>query len=267
MTAFVDTFDNYTNRYYNSQSGVDASIWLASQVAGTINNSSYNASRVTVDKFRHSWAQNSVIAKILGADPVLKEEVVIFGAHLDSINSRSPARGVAPGSDDNASGCVTLLESLRIILQSNFVPKRSIEFHFYAGEEVGLRGSLDIAESYYKKGVKVVAMVNYDIVGYNAGENDIGFVTDYTSKKLTDFLKMVVKEYCTYAVVDHVCGYGCSDHASFNKYKFPAACASENPITPYMHGKNDTSDKMSFEQVGEFVKMTIAAGIELAELV
>ncbi|XP_035702351.1 probable leucine aminopeptidase 1 [Folsomia candida] len=68
---------------------------------------------VTVGKFTHRWLQSSIIARIEGADPKLKEEVVIFGAHLDSFNLTNPVNGRAPGSDDNGSGSVTLFESLR----------------------------------------------------------------------------------------------------------------------------------------------------------
>ncbi|OXA47472.1 probable leucine aminopeptidase 1 [Folsomia candida] len=264
MEAFVDAFDDFPNRYYNNQNGVTSSDWLFVQVEEAIASSGYQGV-TSVNKVLHSWPQNSVIAKIEGSDPTLKSEVLIFGAHQDTINSRNPSAGIAPGSDDNASGSVTLLESLRVLLAAGVVPKRSIEFQWYAAEEVGLRGSGDIAQAYSNQQVNVIGMVNFDVVGYRAGQNEIGLLTDYTNPTLTSFLKLVIDEYCTYRWVNDYCGYACSDHASFHAYNFPASSPSEFPLNPYMHTTTDTTDRMSFEQVAEFVKLTIAAAIEIAE--
>ncbi|OXA44312.1 Leucine aminopeptidase 1 [Folsomia candida] len=234
MTTFVNSLAKFTTRYHNSQSGVDASNWIASQATEAINNS--NRTGVTVEKFANPWRQNSVIARIQGSDSGLKDEIIIFGAHMDSINSKNRF-AAAPGSDDNAGGCVTVMETFRVLLASDFVPKRSLEFHFYSGEEVGLLGSGHVASAYYSKRAKVRAMVNFDVVGYNAGKNQIGLVTDHTDAKLTKFLNTVVQEYCSYTAFEHA----------------------------DIHTKRDTSDKMSFEQVGEFVKLAVATGIELGE--
>lgn len=197
---------------------------------------------------------------------MLKEEVVIFGAHFDSINRDDPTEGIAPGSDDNGSGSVTLFESLRVLIESKIVPKRSIEFQWYAAEEVGLRGSGDIAEAYYTQGVKIVAMVNYDVVGYRAGATQIGLLTDNTSPALTGLLRLVIEKYCAIPWINHQCGYDCSDHASFTRHGFPAASPSEYPIHPSMHTIEDTSDKVSFEQIAEFVKLTVGVAIEVGEV-
>jgi leucyl aminopeptidase len=265
MQTFVDTFDDFDNRYYNNLNGVNASNWLRTQVLTSIENSNYPGD-ASVEFFEHAaWAQNSIVARIEGSDPALSKEVIIFGAHLDSINSRTPTTGIAPGSDDNASGSVTVLETLRVILASGFIPKRSIEFQWYAAEEVGLRGSGQIAESYFRANTDVIAMVNFDVVGYRAGANEIGLLTDYTNQALNVFIKMIVDEYCTYRWVNDYCGYGCSDHASFHSYGFPACSPSEYPLNPYMHTTSDTMDRMSFEQVAEFVKLSVGAAIELAE--
>lgn len=38
------------------------------------------------------------------------------------------------GADDDGSGSVTILESYRALISSNFRPERSVEFHWYSAE-------------------------------------------------------------------------------------------------------------------------------------
>lgn len=105
--------------------------------------------------FNHSgFSQPSIIARIEGSSK--SDEVVLLGAHGDSIVSLG-ATAAAPGGDDDASGVANLLETARVISTSGVKLERSVEFVVYAAEEVGLRGSIDIADDYLERGVKVFA--------------------------------------------------------------------------------------------------------------
>ena len=84
---------------------------------------------------------NNVIAEIPGTDPKLKDEVILLGAHLDSWHGGT-------GAADNASGCVVMLEALRIIKEMGIQPKRTIRIALWGGEEQGLYGSRGYAENY-----------------------------------------------------------------------------------------------------------------------
>jgi len=264
MTSFVTRFSAYNNRYYQSQTGVQSSEWLLSILQEAIDLSG-RGDRVTAFPFEHdAWAQNSVIARIQGSES--GRAVVILGAHQDSVNSGSPANGRSPGADDNASGSVALLEAFLILLNSGIIPKKSIEFQWYAAEEVGLRGSQAIAQMYASSGAEVVAMMNYDVVGYNVGRSQIALITDYTDGPLNAFLRILIDEYLTFTWVNDTCGYACSDHASYFRAGFPAAMPNEAVSFPYMHTTRDTIDQVNFNQVQEFVKLALGYSIELAEL-
>ncbi len=89
---------------------------------------------------------------------VSSDEVLIFGGHIDSTAPGMPT-GRAPGADDDASGSAVVLEMFRILTSSGFVPAKTIEFHGYAAEEVGLRGSQEIAAAYRAAGKSVIGMV------------------------------------------------------------------------------------------------------------
>jgi len=76
----------------------------------------------------------NVIAEIKGTDPLLKDEVVMIGGHLDSWQAGT-------GATDNASGCAVMLEAIRILKTLGIQPKRTIRIGLWSGEEEGLLGS------------------------------------------------------------------------------------------------------------------------------
>src|SRR5262250_2085163 len=75
-----------------------------------------------------------VIAELPGADPALRDEVVMIGGHLDSWHS-----GV--GATDNADGSTTVIEAMRILKAVGARPRRTIRVALWGGEEQGLLGS------------------------------------------------------------------------------------------------------------------------------
>jgi len=266
MEAFIEEFSSYNNRYYNSETGRQSSVWLQSLVQDVVNSALANgyAGNVSVFPVTHSWPQNSVIARIEGSDSVQKSQILVLGAHQDSINSGSPANGNAPGADDDGSGCIVLLETLQVLLEAGFVPRRTIEFQWYAAEEIGLRGSQDIANDYNARGVDVVSMVQYDVVGYFVGRREIGILNDFVDPAATQFLRIIIDGYCSFTWVDQICGYGCSDHASWYRAGYPASVPAEVVLHPSMHTVRDTISTVNFEQVHEFCVLSVAHTVELA---
>lgn len=76
----------------------------------------------------------NVIAEIPGTDPLLKDEVVMIGAHLDSWQTGT-------GATDNASGSSVMLEVMRILKSLQVQPRRTIRIGLWSAEEQGLLGS------------------------------------------------------------------------------------------------------------------------------
>ncbi len=117
------------------------------------------------------WSQN-VIAAIPGRGAVA-DEWVIVGAHYDHIGwefgSDSVLR-IFNGADDNASGTAAVLEIARYLaeaFQRGAVEgaHRSVMFHAYGAEEIGLRGSEFYCANPVVPLASVAAMVNLDMVG------------------------------------------------------------------------------------------------------
>ena len=78
----VQQLSSFHTRYYQSDTGVSAAEWIYNTIADYIQASAME-NYAEVNFFNHSWAQPSVIARIPGK--ALVDEIVILGAHLDSI--------------------------------------------------------------------------------------------------------------------------------------------------------------------------------------
>jgi len=99
---------------------------------------------------------------ICDTDPSATENVIVVGAHLDSVPQ-------GPGLDDNASGSATVLELAIQFSNLGFksTAVNAVRFAWWAAEEVGLVGS-----GYYvhqlilagKQG-EVAVYLNYDMLG------------------------------------------------------------------------------------------------------
>jgi hypothetical protein len=84
----------------------------------------------------------NLVAEIPGTDPVLKDEVVILGAHFDSV-------AAATGATDNATGSAAMMEAMRILMAVGVKPRRTIRIALWGGEEEGLLGSRAYVRQHY----------------------------------------------------------------------------------------------------------------------
>ncbi len=93
------------------------------------------------NKFFESPTVYNVIGEIPGTDKILKNEVVMIGAHIDSWHGGT-------GAADNASGCIVMMEALRILKAIDASPKRTIRVALWGGEEEGFIGSRGYSDKY-----------------------------------------------------------------------------------------------------------------------
>lgn len=297
MQLSLATLSSYHTRYYKSESGLNASLWLATKVQSIIDGKPPSTSKgnasITVHTFPHPWGQKSIIATIPGLknieaaskhrnlnakpDPASKYnahggDVIIASAHLDSINLLLPSILSAPGADDNGSGTVTILEVFRILVESGFRPVNTIQFHWYSAEEGGLLGSQAVMTEYKRRGVQVRALLQQDMTGYigkgvsRDEDASFGLMTDYVDPFLTNFMKLIIDEYSNITYTEDKCGYGCSDHASAHKVGYPSSFVMEAPMkksNPFIHTVLDTVDRLSFAHMAQHAKITLGYLYEL----
>jgi len=103
----------------------------------------------------------NVAGWVEGTDPILRNEYVVVGAHLDHVGTRNGE--VYNGADDNASGSVGVMEIAEAVAMDP--PKRSTIFVLYTGEERGLLGSRYFVENPPVPADQMVVNVNIEMIG------------------------------------------------------------------------------------------------------
>ncbi|MFC1564582.1 M20/M25/M40 family metallo-hydrolase [candidate division KSB1 bacterium] len=122
---------------------------------------------------RESRMAPNVVGILPGTDPLLKDESIVIGGHLDHMGVGIDGF-IYNGADDDASGVAVVLEVARALKAANFRPKRTVIFCAWAGEEMGLVGS-----SYYTRNPvrpldKTVIYLNMDMVGQGDSDMFVG---------------------------------------------------------------------------------------------
>lgn len=107
---------------------------------------------------------SNIIAELRGSDPALRDQYVVYTAHVDHLGICPAIDGdnVCHGALDNASGVATLLEIARAYASLPTPPRRSVLFVFVTGEEMGLLGSDYFAHFPTVPLASIVADVNID---------------------------------------------------------------------------------------------------------
>ncbi len=106
------------------------------------------------DQFLHGpIPQHNVVAEITGSE--FPDEFVIVQGHIDAWDG-------AEGACDNGTGVATTLEAARLIMFADIVPRRSIRFVLYSGEEQGLHGSKGYVEKHVEELENISVVFNHD---------------------------------------------------------------------------------------------------------
>jgi Zn-dependent M28 family amino/carboxypeptidase len=117
----------------------------------------------TVSRLTRVESRN-VVAELRGSDPQMRDQYVVYTAHVDHLGLCSPVEGdnVCHGAWDNASGTSDVLEVARAFASLPRPPRRSILFVFVTGEELGLLGSDYFAHYPTVPRAEIVANINID---------------------------------------------------------------------------------------------------------
>lgn len=116
-------------------------------------------------RLEHRTGAN-VVGLLEGSEAVLKDEVIVVGAHYDHLGLADNGE-VFRGADDNASGVAALLAAAQLLTRQKGQLRRSVLFAAFDAEEWGLVGSRAFLDAGGAKGKRIVAMINVDSIGRN----------------------------------------------------------------------------------------------------
>ena len=194
----------------------------------------------------------NVVAEIRGREK--PEEFVLLGAHLDSWD-------LGTGALDNGCNVALVIDAARVIHASGTIPRRSIRFVLFTGEEQYMLGSWAYARAHRAELDNMAAAVVYD-----AGD---GAVTGYSLGGRKDTLAAVrealepakslgVKEFTLDAGID-------TDNFDFLLEGVLALVANQetaNYLLNY-HAASDTFDKVD---IGQLKQNTAIAAVTVYAL-
>ncbi|KAF5362021.1 hypothetical protein D9756_002749 [Leucocoprinus leucothites] len=272
LQTYLHKFTSFNNRYYDSDTGKQASDWLFDTISNIIVAGPSNAS-ATVERFQHIWKQSSIIARFPGSR---NGPITVLGAHLDSVNwedEENAPSARAPGADDDGSGSISALEAFRALAAAGFQPLNAVEFHWYSAEEIdeGLLGSAAVVASYKKSGIALKGMMQLDMTAYvkPGSQEIIGLVQDFTTSSLNGYTATLAAEYNNIPIKNAgECQFACSDHVSWNASGYPTTQPFEATVedqNSLIHTSDDTTNAPGFSwtHMLEFSKLAIAFAVEL----
>ena len=105
----------------------------------------------------------NVLGFVEGAQPDLRDEIVVLGAHLDHLGVREGK--TYRGAEDNASGVAVVLELASLLEASSDLLGRSVLVVFFGAEERDMDGSRAFVREPPVERGRIAAMVNVDMIG------------------------------------------------------------------------------------------------------
>ncbi|HYM00556.1 MAG TPA: M20/M25/M40 family metallo-hydrolase [Blastocatellia bacterium] len=206
----------------------------------------------------------NAIAELPGTDK--KDEVIMLGGHLDSWHS-------ATGATDNAIGCATMMEAVRILKALGLQPRRTIRVALWSGEEEGLLGSQAYVKQHFGSAEdpkpeysKLDAYFNID-----AGTGRARGAAVFGPPAAADVLRADLAPFADLGVAGAVAtksrGLGGSDHTSFNQAGLPGIGMGQDPIEYFQytwHTSLDTYEHIIEDDVKSSAIVLAAAIYQLA---
>lgn len=170
----------------------------------------------------------NIVAEIPGTDPVLKDEIVMLGAHLDSWQS-------AMGATDNAAGCSVMMEVMRIFKALDIKPRRTIRIALWTGEEQGLLGSRAYVKNHFGNPATMELKPEHSrLSAYYNIDNGTGKVRGIYlqgNEKVKDiFTQWFVPFHDMGAKTVTISNTGGTDHQSFDAIGLPGFQFIQDPI-------------------------------------
>ena len=208
----------------------------------------------------------NVIAEITGTDPLLKDEVVMIGGHLDSWQSGT-------GATDNAAGSAVMMEVMRIMKAIGVQPKRTIRIGLWSAEEQGLFGSRGYVKNTFMDAATNKTNAAYDkFSGYFNIDNGTGKVRGIYlqgNEQCGPIFKSWLEPFADLgATTVTISNTGGTDHLSFDGIGLPGFQFIQDPMeydTKTHHSNMDVYEHLSEDDLKQIATVVAAFAYNTAQ--
>ncbi|HWC74442.1 MAG TPA: M20/M25/M40 family metallo-hydrolase [Gemmatimonadales bacterium] len=255
--------------------------FAAAQTAGSFAVTSLGGAQLHVHARIQPVERNSapnVVAILEGSDPQLKNEYVVFSAHMDHIGVAGPrgsggcraqgADSICNGADDDGSGTAAVIELAEAFAQLKPHPKRSLIFLNVSGEEKGLWGSAYFAEHPSVPLQNVVADLNIDMIGRNWKDTIVAIGKEHSDLGATLNRVAAAHPELNMHAIDDIWPqenfYFRSDHYNFARKGVPILFFFSGTHADY-HRPGDSPDKIDAEKESRIARLIFYLGLDVAD--
>ena len=220
------------------------------------------------DTVTTSLTAPNTVGILEGTDPKLKNEYLVYSAHMDHIGITPGQRdSINNGADDDASGTTGVIELAEAFSRVGARPKRSIIFLTVSGEEKGLWGSAYFAANPPVPLKQLVANINIDMIGRNWPDTIVAIGKEHSDLGRTlERVNAAHPELRMSAIDDRWPEerfYFRSDHYSFARKGVPILFFFNGVHEDY-HEVTDSPDKIDSEKEARILKLLFYLGQEVA---
>lgn len=216
-----------------------------------------------------SFDQPNTVGVLEGSDPELKNEYIVFSAHMDHVGTGRPNEqgdSIYNGADDDASGTILVVEVAEAMAMLADKPKRSMIFLGVSGEERGLWGSRFFAENPPVPLEQIVANLNADMVSRNWPDSVVAIGKEHSDLGATlDRVNAAHPELEMFAIDDiwpEQNFYRRSDHFNFARRGVPILFFFTGPHEDY-HRPSDEVSRMDAGKGARISQLAFYLGMEL----
>jgi len=210
----------------------------------------------------------NVVGLVPGTDPVLKNEYVVVGAHLDHVKPRNGQ--VCNGADDNASGSAGVIEIAEALAMNP--GKRTVVFVTFTAEEMGLVGSRHFVNSGLFPKEQMKFNINMDMIGRSDPDNEQSRAHwVVTHKKYVDALSQFISE-TNQGITDFPIivnndedSPGGSDHQSFIREGIPGFFFFSG-VHKDLHNPGDDPEKIDYPKTESISRLACMMATRLANM-
>ncbi len=202
---------------------------------------------------------DNIVGFMEGSDPILKNEYIVIGAHLDHVGSQA-GEVLFPGANDNASGSSAVMEIASAIVKNNIKPLRSVIFVLFACEEQGLNGSKFFVQNSPVPLDKITAMFNLDCIGVG---DSIQIGNGKSAPQLWALIKDINNKNFN-LMTEATWSGGGADAQAFHDAGIPSAYFVSKYSYKYLHLPGDTVETLNGRLYESITRLAFLSLMEIA---